>query len=202
MVTQNKIKSLDVKMKSMGELKAVQQVQELTDLKDKVHTIESQTHSLAVHEQARSQDFLALYNHTIELGKKISVNSQQVAFTSCATDAGYGSGSIIKFQNVKYQVGFSNGSVFTSTGKFKASLQGLYHVSVSIVSDTLDGTFDIYRNGRTISHNFISRSGVYEMATAVVAHQLHINDIVWVQASSSNLAVDSEGSCLTIIKIK
>ena len=80
MVTQNKIKSLEVKMKSMGELKVVQQVQELTDLKDKVRTIESQTHSLAVHEQARSQDFLALYNHTIELGKRISVNSQQGMF--------------------------------------------------------------------------------------------------------------------------
>ncbi|CAC5417852.1 unnamed protein product [Mytilus coruscus] len=80
MVTQNKVKSLEEKMKSMGELKAVQQLQELTNLKDKVHTIESQTHSLAVHEQARSQDFLALYNHTIELGKKISVNSQQGRF--------------------------------------------------------------------------------------------------------------------------
>lgn len=46
-------------------LNSIHQLQDLTGLQSRVNTISAQTHSLAVNEQARKEDFRALYNLTV-----------------------------------------------------------------------------------------------------------------------------------------
>ncbi|CAC5424425.1 C1QL [Mytilus coruscus] len=59
------IETLKRKVEMLDQLKVVQQLTNISALQLKVDKIDSQTHSLAVNQQARTQDFLALYNQTI-----------------------------------------------------------------------------------------------------------------------------------------
>lgn len=65
--TNSKMVSLESKVDTFKDIKAVQQLQDLTSLKQKIQTIETKTHSLEVNEQARGQDVLALYNQTVDI---------------------------------------------------------------------------------------------------------------------------------------
>lgn len=61
----NEIGTLKRKVEMLDQLKVVQQLTDISALQLKVDKIDSQTHSIAVNQQARNQDFLALYNQTI-----------------------------------------------------------------------------------------------------------------------------------------
>lgn len=126
-----------------------------------------------------------------------------VAFTACAQSGlYYDAGSIIKFPLVRTHIETDDLSAFQSSGKFNCTMEGLYHLTVSILSDTVSGRFDIYHNGSRVYHTYISNDGKYEMSTAVLAISLKIHDTVWVQSVTNSLTVDAEGSCFTIIKVK
>lgn len=99
-------------------------------------------------------------------------------------------------------IGTDDQSAFQSSGKFSCTTEGLYHLTVSILSGTVSGRFDIYHNGSHVYHTYISDDGHYEMSTAVLAIYLKSHDIVWVQSETTSLGVDREGSCFTIIKVK
>lgn len=58
-------------MDTISQLKAVQQLQDLHSVQNQIQEISTQTHSLSVNEQARNQDFLALYNLTTVYGMKL-----------------------------------------------------------------------------------------------------------------------------------
>lgn len=57
---------MSVEVQTLQQLKTVRQLQDLNGLKLEMQSISKQTHSLAVNQQARNQDFLALYNQTTE----------------------------------------------------------------------------------------------------------------------------------------
>lgn len=61
---QNATAKLSGDFLTIQQLKTVHQLQDLNTMKQDVQSISSQTHSLAVNQQARNQDFVALYNQT------------------------------------------------------------------------------------------------------------------------------------------
>lgn len=127
-----------------------------------------------------------------------------VAVTACAQHPllTFDAGSIIKFPLVRTHIGTDDLSGFQSSGKFNCTKEGLYHLTVSILSRTLDGTFDINHNGIHVYHTYISSDAHYEMSTATLAVYLIMHDTIWVQSNTKGLYVDYEGSCFTIIKVK
>ena len=126
----------------------------------------------------------------------------EVALTACGSGS-YGSGTVIKFQMLKTQVGVNDSTIanFTKTGKFVCEFAGLYTVAVTAVSSTPDGRFALFKNGKYIMHTFIARDTSYHAASMDFGITLQENDKVWIQAQGS-LYVDGEGTCLTIIKIR
>ncbi|VDI10352.1 Hypothetical predicted protein [Mytilus galloprovincialis] len=56
-------------LKQLGNIKPLQEIQ---NLQQAVQTVSAQTHVLSVNERARSQDFLALYNMTIDSKRLVS----------------------------------------------------------------------------------------------------------------------------------
>ncbi|XP_063409001.1 uncharacterized protein LOC134692478 [Mytilus trossulus] len=66
----NKTSSLERRVTDLDNLKSVQTIKNEFELKQQVQLLQSETHVLTVNEQARRQDFQALYNLTLNLGKK------------------------------------------------------------------------------------------------------------------------------------
>ncbi|CAG2219198.1 unnamed protein product [Mytilus edulis] len=63
--SENTTLALQGEISDLKNLKSIHQLQDLTALQSQVNTISAQTHSLAVKEQARNEDFRALYNLTV-----------------------------------------------------------------------------------------------------------------------------------------
>ncbi|XP_076071317.1 uncharacterized protein LOC143042749 [Mytilus galloprovincialis] len=134
---------------------------------------------------------------------EVTKNSAKVAIS--ANYQGYesvSSGSVLKFDNVIFSVGINNLSTFKSTGKFVCKHNGLYMISVSIMSNTNGARFYIYLNGNSISSTYIANQekGWWHTGTVVVSRQLKINDMLWVQ--TNGIFVHSTYSQLTIMKVK
>lgn len=63
--SENTTLALQGEISDLKNLKSIHQLQDLTGLQSRVNTISAQTHALAVNEQARNEDFRALYNLTV-----------------------------------------------------------------------------------------------------------------------------------------
>ncbi|XP_071139176.1 chromosome partition protein Smc-like [Mytilus edulis] len=241
-------------VETLQKLKSIQQLQNLNGLIQEVQRISSRAHTLDVNQQARNQDFLALYNQTIinqnelkSLGQKheadknetltllqnmktkqnrsrailyekidtideninktytemIEKANEKVGFTSCAiSNRVYLQGNVIQFEDVLYYVGISNMTSFTLTGKFRCTTEGLFQISVSILSRTNDQRFGIYMNGHLVSKGYISGTDDYESGTGIAVVALDVTDEVWVQPVDTKLQVHSFATCITVVKIK
>ncbi|CAC5401178.1 MYH [Mytilus coruscus] len=66
----NKTTSLEKRVSNLDNLKSVQTIKNAYELKQQVQLLKSETHMLTLNEQARRQDFQALYNLTLNLGIK------------------------------------------------------------------------------------------------------------------------------------
>lgn len=73
----NSTAKLGKEVKTLQQLKNVQQLQNLNGLTQEFQRISSRTHALDVNQQARKQDFLALYNQTIINQNKLKSLGQQ-----------------------------------------------------------------------------------------------------------------------------
>lgn len=62
---ENKTLDLEHKVHDLVQLKSINQLQSLKNLQEKVQTVDSSVYSLISREQARNEDFLALYNMTV-----------------------------------------------------------------------------------------------------------------------------------------
>ncbi|VDH98350.1 Hypothetical predicted protein [Mytilus galloprovincialis] len=275
-------------LKQLGNIKPLQEIQ---TLQQAVQTVSAQTHSLSVNERARSQDFLALYNMTIDskrvmnelnistsshlrnldtktsnqlsnlesrqnttaadisnqlkklktktykqlikieqsqnstaadiitkmeaketsdnltmtmVQKQINKNAERVAMTAHPSTGGTMANTIMKFDDVKFNVGITNLLSYKTTGKFTCEHVGLYLISASVTSYTSDSRFYISLNGKFISLTSIgSHSGYFEHTGAVTINQkLNLNDQVWLHAFGSWYLIHGLVSKLAIIKIK
>lgn len=125
-----------------------------------------------------------------------------VGFTSCASSGQtYSLGSFIKFPDVLSKIGISNISTFKSSGKFTCEAEGLFQISVTILSNTGNKRFGIYMNKHLVSKAYISSTSNHESGTAVAVVVLKRNDEVSVQSLRSNMYVNNYASCITIVKL-
>lgn len=125
-----------------------------------------------------------------------------VAITSCIqSDHTLSTGEAILFNVVKTQVGIDNLSTFTSTGKFTCTKPGLYLVSIWVLTpgQSKRGHVNILRNNKVLAPAFIYNTAHYDTGTATAVVELHLGDKVWVRYD--NGAVDSYGTCMTIVKL-
>jgi hypothetical protein len=124
-----------------------------------------------------------------------------VALTACANSETFLAGSVVKFTRIRSIVGINNISLLNSTGKFSCEEEGLYQISVSIVSKTVHSRYNIFKNNRLISWTYVSDDDYIDTGTTVAAVELKVNDTLWVMANTD--IIDYLGwSCVTIIKIK
>lgn len=93
-------------------------------------------------------------------------------------------------------------TTFTLTGKFRCTIEGLFQISVSILSRTVNQRFGIYMNGHLVSKGYISNTNEYESGTGIAVVALNVKDEVWVQPVDTKLEVHSSASCITVVKIK
>lgn len=73
----NTTSKLEKKVETLQQLKNVKKLENLNGLTQEVQSISSRTHALDVNQQARNQDFLALYNRTIINQNKLKSLGQQ-----------------------------------------------------------------------------------------------------------------------------
>lgn len=79
--SRNTTAKLSKDFQTIQQLKTAQQLQDLNAMKQDVQSISSQTHSLAVNQQAKNQDFIALYNQTLVTQNNLySLGQQQEDF--------------------------------------------------------------------------------------------------------------------------
>lgn len=127
--------------------------------------------------------------------------------TACIRSSSTLSGrSVVKFDDIRTNIGISNVSSFRNSGKFTSESEGLYLVFSWIVSDVNDAQFAIYCNGNSLARVYVTFNGDTGNANvgttrAVVAVELKAGDIVWVQ-TKIGIFVGNQGSCLTIAKLK
>ncbi|XP_063436256.1 uncharacterized protein LOC134717690 [Mytilus trossulus] len=145
------------------------------------------------------EHFQVRFNNSLQ---EIEIKQKKVGFTSCASSAqGYSLGSIIKFPDVLSKIGISNISTFKSSGKFTCKAEGLYQISVTILSHTGDKRFGIYMNKHLVSKAYISSSSNYESGTAVAVAVLKRNDELSVKPVEGSIFVNDYASCITIVKL-
>ncbi|XP_071178121.1 uncharacterized protein [Mytilus edulis] len=68
----NKSSTQEMKIEELQKLGTIKPLQEINALQQSVHLNTDKIHSLSMNEQARSQDFLALYNITTATGRKLT----------------------------------------------------------------------------------------------------------------------------------
>lgn len=115
----------------------------------------------------------------------------------------YSIGSVVKFSDVKFNVGIDTLSSFKNTGKFVCEKNGLYIVSSSMEIGSNEAEFHIYVNGKVFTKNYKHDSSSWWHSSSVsIVIELKTNDTVWVQIGSAATNVrDDLHSRLTIIKI-
>lgn len=88
------------------------------------------------------------------------------------------------------------------TGKFTCPSEGLYLISVEILSKSDPSNMYVYKNDLEVHYFYFSNDITHwNTGTAIVALELQVNDTVDAR-SANNVFVDNEGSCITIIKVK
>ncbi|VDI22108.1 Hypothetical predicted protein [Mytilus galloprovincialis] len=131
------------------------------------------------------EHFQVRFNNSLQ---EIEIKQKKVGFTSCASSGQTcSSGSFIKFPDVLSKIGISNMSTFKSSGKFTCEAEGLYQISVTILSHTGGKRFGIYMNNHLVSKAYISSTSNSESGTAVAVVVLKRNDKVSVQSLEDNL---------------
>lgn len=126
-----------------------------------------------------------------------------VAVYACApNDLTYSRLQIIKFPTMKTQIGIIDTSEFQKTGRFNCPSDGLYMISVGILSLSSPSHIYIYKNDQSVHYYYFANDDHHwNTGTAVVALELQVNDTVDAR-SAGTVLVDNEGSCITIIKVK
>lgn len=114
-------------------------------------------------------------------------------------------GYIVKFDDVRTQVGINNIASFRTSGKFTNEVKGLYLISAWIHTSTNYGRFHIFKNEMVIGStvfNYISNSLTIEnTGTVVVAVELQIEDTMRIQTARTMNVIGSRQSCFTIAKL-
>ncbi|CAG2253568.1 unnamed protein product [Mytilus edulis] len=205
---ENRTAELKNSLQELKQLKNIQQLQSLNNLNEKFQKIDYSVSSLKSHEQARNQDFLALYNLTIqsesemhskmnqyrnEMSNKINelqrnINNK-VSLTACVEhQTMFSSDETIKFTDIRTTINNANISSFQSTGLYVCTVSYLYLISVVLMSKTGAHEINILKNNNKIVSGWMddyytsSANTYWSSAAAVTTTWIKIHN----KASVSN----------------
>ncbi|XP_071148699.1 uncharacterized protein [Mytilus edulis] len=212
---ENRTIELNHKIDELYRLKTTQQLQTVNYIQNKVQFLDSSVTSLLSREQARNQDFLALYNMTKQsqesitsLQHDVSKHNDKVAYFACrklrTTFAG---GATLIFESTKTSVGIMNSSSIQTTGQFNCTVPGIYHISVALTTYSSEAVFLILKNKNELIKGWVNEYNTqhtyWQFVTAVALTELNIGDILDVTAHPSTHVVveGSDFSCITIVKM-
>ena len=108
--------------------------------------------------------------------------------------------TLIRFDEVRTHVGIVDVAAVRNSGRFTCEKDGLYQISVVMNSPTANTQFSVQLNGNTVSTLRLSNDNNIDAGTSVVAADLQVGDIVWVQADS-RFHVYFRWSCMTVVKV-
>lgn len=124
-----------------------------------------------------------------------------MALTTCVSVDGFVSDhTLIRLDEVRTHVGIVDIAAVRNSGRFTCEKDGLYQISVVMNSPTSNAQFSVQINGNTVSTLRLSNDNNIDAGTSVVAADLQVGDIVWVQADS-RFHVYFHWSCMTIVKV-
>lgn len=109
---------------------------------------------------------------------------------------------MVKFDDIKTNVGFQNTADFISSGKFLCEQSGVYllYVTIDAYNSAID--YDIYVNhSRYVNVLEYNNQVYFQRANIAITLDLHKGDIMWIQLNGPTF-VSYYSSCLTIVKIK
>ncbi|CAC5401634.1 unnamed protein product [Mytilus coruscus] len=212
---ENRTFELNNKIEELHRLKNIQQLQTVNHMQHMVQYLDSSVSSLLSREQARNQDFLALYNITIKsqnstmsLQRNVSKHMEKVAYFACIKlRTTFDGGATLIFQSTKTSVGIVNSSEIQATGQFNCTMAGIYHISVALNTYSRGAIFTIMKNKNELIRGWVNEYSTqhtyWQFATAVASTELNIGDTLEVIAHPSTpVAVEGgDHSCLTIVKI-
>ncbi|CAC5421381.1 unnamed protein product [Mytilus coruscus] len=137
------------------------------------------------------------------LQNKINTNTENVAMTAfLPSDVRLIVGSLVQFSDVKFSAGMGNMIVFKRTGKFICEKEGLYIISVTILTVTNAGEFYLYVNGSIFATSYKYQSNAWwSSSSIIISLELQVNDSVWIQTNGIQVRGGSY-SHLTIVKLK
>lgn len=111
-------------------------------------------------------------------------------------------GSLVLFSNVKFSVGMGNLTTFERNGKFICKKEGLYIISVTILTVTNAGEFYLYVNGSIFATSYKYQSNEWwSSSSIIISLELQVNDSLWIQTNGIQVR-GGPYSHLTIVKIK
>ncbi|VDI41045.1 Hypothetical predicted protein, partial [Mytilus galloprovincialis] len=179
----DKVNEHDRDISALMNLKNIQPLNELSILKTQVQSFGSEVHALSDIEVYQNADGIA------KLQQQIKRNSVRVAMTACINSSPtLSSGSVVRFNNIRKNIGISSISSFQNSGKFTCEYEGLYLVSSWILSNTDESQFAIYYNGQSLASAYVMYDAAPEInvgtATAIVSVELKVGDTVWVQTKN------------------
>lgn len=123
--------------------------------------------------------------------------------TSCVSnEKTYNTGTSIKFDDVRTSIGIKNLSTFKTTGKFSCEVEGLYHISVYIVSYTTSSMYSIYKNTNKLTTTYSDTAGNIQTFAVAVVVEMNVGDTISVIPDTNMHVYARHWSCITIAMIK
>ncbi|CAG2242561.1 unnamed protein product [Mytilus edulis] len=183
-------------------------------------------------QQARGQDFLALYNMTLYLRSvseaqahringlslQLDKNQQQignisnaVSLTACASSyKSLPAHSVILFSNIKTSIGVPDASSFKTNGIFRCPSAGLYLITVTMTSGTFDAGFFVYINYKIKFNGFVAKHSPTDYTdfqnfehTGTISVTARLEVNDTMNVQAArNISISAWNSCLSITKIK
>ncbi|CAG2211180.1 C1QG [Mytilus edulis] len=175
--------------------------QKIMDLKQHSEIIENDTLLNVNKEFQNIQKNVSMALADLEL--HIKDNSRKVAVTSCVSnEKTYNTGTSIKFDNVRTSIEIKNLSTFKSTGKFSCEVEGLYHISVYIVSYTARSEYSIYKNNNKLTTTYSDTAGHIQTSAGAVVMKMNVGDTIFVIPDFNMHVYADHWSCITTAMIK
>lgn len=124
-----------------------------------------------------------------------------VAVTSCVSSGTYhNTGTLIKFDDVRTSIGIKNLSAFINSAKFSCEVDGLYHISVNIATQTSGSTYSLYKNNTELITAYDDGGGHAQTSSSVVVVEMNVGDTISV-ISKLKMYTYAYWSCITIALI-
>ncbi|VDI12562.1 Hypothetical predicted protein [Mytilus galloprovincialis] len=177
-VTSN-ISKIQTQVDDLMQLKNIKQLQDVRNLQLVMKTLQQGLLQVNITQQARGQDFLALYNMTLYirslseaqarritgLSLQLDKNQQQIAnvsnavsLTACLdSDKIHSEESVILFSDIKTSIGVPDASSFITNGTFRCPSAGLYLITVTVTSGTFNAHYFVYINSKKEFNGFVSK---------------------------------------------